>query len=97
MSSHNRLTRLGLAALLLTTCFGASGLAQADEATPKGKIEARSELFAKDHIDQFSSWKETSESKERTDALAEDPQMVVLWGGIPSPRITTSPAAISMP
>ncbi|MGL6052807.1 MAG: ammonia-forming cytochrome c nitrite reductase subunit c552, partial [Aeromonas salmonicida] len=83
VSSHNRLTRLGLAALLLTTCFGASGLAQADEANSKGKIEARSELFAKDHVDQFSSWKGTSESATRTDALAEDPQMVVLWGGYP--------------
>ena len=84
MSSHNRQTRLGLAALLLTTCLGTSGWAQAaDEAQSKGKIEARSELFAKDHTDQFTSWKGTSESRERTDALAEDPQMVVLWAGYP--------------
>ena len=82
VSSHNRQTRLGLAALLLTTCLGTSGWAQAaDEAQSKGKIEARSELFAKDHADQFSSWKATGESRERTDALAEDPNMVVLWGG----------------
>lgn len=74
MSSHNRQTKLGLAALLLTSWLGASGWAQAaDEAQPKGKIEARSELFAKDHADQFTSWKGTSESKERTDALADDP------------------------
>ena len=40
VSSHNRQTRLGLAALLLTTCLGTSGWAQAaDEAQPKGKIE----------------------------------------------------------
>lgn len=84
MGSQHRQTKLGLAALLLTTCLGTSGLAQAaDEAQPKGKIEARSELFAKDHADQFTSWKDTSESKERTDALAEDPQMVVLWAGYP--------------
>ncbi len=48
VSSHNRQTRLGLAALLLTTCLGTSGWAQAaDEAQSKGKIEARSELFAR--------------------------------------------------
>ena len=69
--------------VLLTALLGTSMLAQADEAAPEGKIEARSELFAKDHADQFSSWKNTSESRERTDALAEDPQMVVLWAGYP--------------
>ena len=63
--------------------LGAGSLAQADDSAPKGKIEARSELFAKDHADQFTSWKGTSESRERTDALAEDPQMVVLWAGYP--------------
>ncbi|MEV3829483.1 ammonia-forming nitrite reductase cytochrome c552 subunit [Aeromonas allosaccharophila] len=84
VGSQHRQTKLGLAALLLTTCLGTSGLAPAaDETQLKGKIEARSELFAKDHADQFTSWKGTSESKERTDALAEDPQMVVLWAGYP--------------
>ena len=83
MGSHNKPFRPGLAALLLTALLGTSMLAQADEAAPEGKIEARSELFAKDHADQFSSWKNTSESRERTDALAEDPQMVVLWAGYP--------------
>ena len=83
VGSQHRHIKLGLAALLLTTSLGASGWALADDATTKGKIEARSELFAKDHADQFTSWQATSESKERTDALAEDPNMVVLWGGYP--------------
>ncbi|MGL4476706.1 MAG: ammonia-forming cytochrome c nitrite reductase subunit c552, partial [Aeromonas veronii] len=83
MGSQHRHIKLGLATLLLTTSLGTSGWALADDATTKGKIEARSELFAKDHADQFTSWQATSESKERTDALAEDPNMVVLWGGYP--------------
>ena len=83
MGSQHRHIKLGLTALLLTSWLGTCGWAQADDATTKGKIEARSELFAKDHADQFTSWKGTSESKERTDALAEDPQMVVLWAGYP--------------
>ena len=83
VGSHNKPFRPGLAALLLTALLGASMLAQADETAPEGKIEARSELFAKDHADQFTSWKGTSESRERTDALADDPQMVVLWAGYP--------------
>ena len=55
VGSHNKPFRPGLAALLLTALLGASMLAQADETAPKGKIEARSELFAKDHADQFTS------------------------------------------
>ncbi|MGL5609249.1 MAG: ammonia-forming cytochrome c nitrite reductase subunit c552, partial [Aeromonas veronii] len=50
MGSQHRHIKLGLAALLLTSWLGTSGWAQAaDETQPKGKIEARSELFAKDH------------------------------------------------
>ncbi|MGL4545590.1 MAG: hypothetical protein ACRCUU_08520, partial [Plesiomonas sp.] len=70
MGSQHRHIKLGLATLLLTTSLGTNGWALADDATTKGKIEARSELFAKDHADQFTSWQATSESKERTDALA---------------------------
>ena len=52
VGSYDKLFRPGLAALLLTALLGAGSLAQAaDEAQSKGKIEARSELFAKDHTD----------------------------------------------
>ncbi len=47
------------------------------------KIEGRSDLFAKDHPDQYKSWQATSESKDRVDALAEDPNLVILWAGYP--------------
>ncbi|MGL5948815.1 MAG: ammonia-forming nitrite reductase cytochrome c552 subunit [Aeromonas sp.] len=50
-------------------------------AEPQGKIEARSELFAKDFASQYQSWQATSESKTREDALGEDPNLVILWAG----------------
>lgn len=46
-------------------------------------VEARNEQFAKEHASQYESWKKTSESSERTDALADDPNMVVMWAGYP--------------
>lgn len=52
-------------------------------ALAQNKVEARSELFAKDHQDQYKSWEGTSASKERTDALAEDPNLIILWAGYP--------------
>lgn len=57
VGSYDKACRQGLAALLLTALLGAGTLAQAEEAAPEGKVEARSELFAKDHADQFTSWK----------------------------------------
>lgn len=47
------------------------------------EVEARNEQFAKEHASQYESWKKTSESSERTDALADDPNMVVMWAGYP--------------
>lgn len=45
------------------------------------KFDPRNEDFAKAHQDQYTSWKATSESKPITDALAEDPNLVILWAG----------------
>lgn len=50
---------------------------------PHAEVEARNDLFAKDHATQYQSWEQTQQSGERTDALAEDPNMVVLWAGYP--------------
>ncbi len=47
------------------------------------KVEARSDVFAKDHPDQYKSWEMTSTSKAREDALAEDPNLVIMWAGYP--------------
>ncbi|MHA7846587.1 ammonia-forming nitrite reductase cytochrome c552 subunit [Serratia sp. D1N4] len=47
------------------------------------KIEAKNEKFATPHPDQYQSWKATSEQSEQTDALAEDPRLVILWAGYP--------------
>ncbi|MBZ6064879.1 ammonia-forming nitrite reductase cytochrome c552 subunit [Aeromonas schubertii] len=45
------------------------------------KVEGRNDLFAKDHAKQYQSWEQTKQSEERADALAEDPNLVVLWAG----------------
>ncbi len=50
-------------------------------APEKQRIEPRNQVFQQNHPDQYETWKATSESEEITDALAEDPNMVVLWGG----------------
>lgn len=52
-------------------------------AAPTPPIEARNDKFAEQHKDQFSSWLKTEQSGPREDALAEDPNMVILWAGYP--------------
>lgn len=42
-------------------------------------VEAKNEVFAPQHPDQYLSWKATSEQSAREDALAEDPRLVILW------------------
>ncbi|WP_420340926.1 ammonia-forming nitrite reductase cytochrome c552 subunit [Vibrio mexicanus] len=53
-------------------------LAASDE---KGVMDPRNQAFEQDHPDQFHSWKATSESEQIEDALAGDPNMVILWAG----------------
>lgn len=45
------------------------------------KVESVNEKFAKEFPLQYNSWKATSESTDRSSALAQDPRYVVLWGG----------------
>lgn len=45
------------------------------------KVAVRNDLFAEKYSLQYQSWLGTSQSEEIGDALAEDPRLVVLWGG----------------
>lgn len=54
-------------------------------------VEARNDTFTQKHPDQYNSWKATSEQSERHDALAEDPNMVILWAGYPFSRDYNKP------
>ena len=64
----------GLALFLAGTLLCSSALAQ---------VEARNDKFADAHQPQYQSWTQTQQSSERADALAEDPNMVILWAGSP--------------
>ncbi|GAM58428.1 cytochrome c552 precursor [Vibrio ishigakensis] len=44
-------------------------------------VDPRNEAYEQVHPDQFHSWKATSESEQIDDALAGDPNMVILWAG----------------
>ncbi|GAB3524647.1 ammonia-forming nitrite reductase cytochrome c552 subunit [Photobacterium alginatilyticum] len=68
-----------VAALLSALCLSAN--ANAAEDSGKTRIEPRNEHFAKSHVDQYKTWEATKESEEIDDALAGDPNMVVLWAG----------------
>ncbi|AKJ43620.1 ammonia-forming nitrite reductase cytochrome c552 subunit [Pragia fontium] len=49
----------------------------------KSEIEARNEVFAKDHAAQYDSWRATSELDTLGGGLDEYPDMVILWAGYP--------------
>ncbi|MGF1730111.1 ammonia-forming nitrite reductase cytochrome c552 subunit [Photobacterium kasasachensis] len=68
-----------VAALLSALCLSAN--ANAAEDSGKTRIEPRNEHFAKSHVDQFKTWEATKESEEIDDALAGDPNMVIMWAG----------------
>ncbi|HAS63386.1 MAG TPA: ammonia-forming cytochrome c nitrite reductase subunit c552, partial [Vibrio sp.] len=52
-------------------------------AAPENKdlIDPRNDAYEQQHPDQYHSWKATSESDTLDDALAGDPNMVILWAG----------------
>lgn len=60
-------------------------------ATSPIAIETHNEKFSAKFPDQFSSWKATSEQSERVDALAEDPNLVILWAGYPFAKDYSKP------
>ncbi|WP_019617042.1 ammonia-forming nitrite reductase cytochrome c552 subunit [Psychromonas ossibalaenae] len=67
-------------ALVLLLAASLSGNLSAAE-NKKDRIEPRNETFEQAHPEQYKTWKETSESEQLTDALAEDPLMVIMWAG----------------
>ncbi len=64
---------------------------QTPESAKTVTVEAKNEMFAPQHPDQYQSWKETSEQSAREDALAEDPRLVILWAGYPFSRDYNKP------
>lgn len=44
-------------------------------------FEPRNQVFKAGYPDQYASWEATKESEEITDAIGEDPNMVILWAG----------------
>ncbi|MGR5153332.1 ammonia-forming nitrite reductase cytochrome c552 subunit [Photobacterium swingsii] len=80
MSKKWTLNSAVTAAILSAFCFTGSALAST-ETEQKQQIEPRNQVFADAHADQYKSWEATKNSEEITDALKEDPNMVVLWAG----------------
>ena len=64
---------------------------QTPEPAKSVTVEAKNEVFAPQHPDQYLSWKATSEQSKREDALAEDPRLVILWAGYPFSRDYNKP------
>ncbi len=50
-------------------------------ASETGINDPRNQQFENSYPDQFHSWKATSESSHLEDALADDPNMVIMWAG----------------
>ncbi|MDN3679876.1 ammonia-forming nitrite reductase cytochrome c552 subunit [Vibrio tapetis subsp. quintayensis] len=72
--------RNSAAALLFGSSYLFSmGCLAAPEANEIG--DPRNQTYEENHPDQYNSWKATSESKALDDALASDPNMVIMWAG----------------
>ncbi|GKX60018.1 cytochrome c-552 [Leminorella grimontii] len=71
--------RLSAGLLILFASLLAINTASAN----KLNVEARNEAFAKDHKDQYDSWRATSELDTLGGGLDEYPDMVILWAGYP--------------
>ncbi len=63
---------------LVSALVGFASFAASEENTI---IDTRNDAYQNDHPDQYQSWKQTEDSVEIEDALAEDPNMVILWAG----------------
>ncbi|ABZ75461.1 multihaem cytochrome [Shewanella halifaxensis HAW-EB4] len=53
----------------------------AGSAIASDKTEPRNEVYKDKFSKQYNSWHETSDSVEITDALEQDPNLVILWAG----------------
>ncbi|KFZ39204.1 cytochrome C nitrite reductase [Shewanella mangrovi] len=60
--------------LMAATVMAASAFAS-------DKTEPRSQVYKDKFKPQYASWHDTAESKDNTDLLAADPNLVVLWAG----------------
>ncbi|MGF1835057.1 ammonia-forming nitrite reductase cytochrome c552 subunit [Photobacterium sanguinicancri] len=80
MSKKWTLNSAVAAAILSAFCFTGSALAST-ETEQKQQIEPRNQVFAEAHAEQYKSWEATKNSEDITDALQEDPKMVILWAG----------------
>lgn len=46
-------------------------------------VEARNDTFTTSHPDEYKSWESTRDNKTLEDALAQDPNLVILWAAYP--------------
>ena len=63
-----------LSALVAASFMVASAMAS-------DKTEPRNEVYKDKFANQYNSWHDTDKSEEIVDALAQDPNMVILWAG----------------
>ncbi|WP_025819398.1 ammonia-forming nitrite reductase cytochrome c552 subunit [Shewanella marina] len=63
-----------LTSLFLACCLANSAMAASE-------TESRNEVYKDRFKNQYNSWHQTSESDQIVDALAEDPNLVILWAG----------------
>lgn len=77
----NRLIVMATALLGCLSSVWAGEPAKYEGPNPKLIVESANHKFAEKYPLQYQSWAATKESTDATDALAEDPRLVVLWGG----------------
>nr|WP_281545505.1 ammonia-forming nitrite reductase cytochrome c552 subunit [Grimontia sp. SpTr1] len=71
-----------MGAALGISILGYSHTVMADTtSTDVKRVEARNDVYQSVFPEQYDSWKATSESQHLEDALAEDPNMVIMWAG----------------
>lgn len=78
MSNYWTHKAVAISALLSALFLSAGATADTSD---KERIESRNETFATAHPDQYKTWAATQDSEQIEDALAEDPNMVILWAG----------------
>lgn len=69
--------------LLALMGFANYSVAQTKTDTQRTTIEARNDLFKESNYLQYKTWEQTKQSEPLEDALAEDPNLVILWAAYP--------------
>lgn len=82
-SATHTLSACLMSAALGISLLGYSHVALADDSQTmeKPRVEARNGVFQQTFPDQYATWQATSDSAHLEDALAEDPNMVIMWAG----------------